>query len=89
MNFTYVKPKIHSCVSGKMGSSFSIVNDTNHDIWVWEDVNVEAILYSVSGVFVVGGLAAAAATVGASVAAGTAAGTASAAAAAAGNHIAY
>ena len=60
-----------------MGSSFSIVNDTNNDIWVWEDVNVEAILYSVSGVFIVGGLAAAAASFGATAVTGTAASTAS------------
>merc|ERR1711935_1088468 len=70
-------------INKKMGSSFSITNDTNHDIWVWEDVNVEAILYTVSGVLIVGGIAAGVATAGASAAAGTAAGISSIAIAAA------
>ena len=39
-----------------MGSSYSITNDTDKDIWVWDGVNVDAIIWGTGGAFIgVGG----------------------------------
>ena len=32
-----------------MGSSYSVVNDTGHDLWVWDCVNLDAIVYPTLG----------------------------------------
>ena len=32
-----------------MGSSFSIINDTDGDIWVWNGANYEVVIWSVGG----------------------------------------
>ena len=62
-----------------MGSYYSVYNDTDEDLWVWDGVNTDAILYPTMSVLTVASLGAAG---GAFVAGGaaTAAGTAAAAA---------
>ena len=39
------------CLTSRMGSSYSITNDTDKDIWVWDGVNVDAIIWGTSGAF--------------------------------------
>ena len=43
----------YSC---KMGSSFSVTNDTDDDIWVWNGANYEAIIGAVGAVVTVASL---------------------------------
>ena len=45
-----------------MGSSYSITNDTDEYIYVWDDVNMEVLIWSVGGAFIFIGAAVAAAT---------------------------
>ena len=68
----------------KMGASFSITNDTDQDIWVWEDLNLDAILYSTTAVLAVATLGAGVAVSAAGGAAATAGATAASAMASAG-----
>ena len=39
------------CLTRRMGSSYSITNDTDKDIWVWDGVNVDAIIWGTGGAF--------------------------------------
>ena len=59
----------------KMGSSFSIYNDTKYDIWVWQSENMDAILWPTVAVLTVAtaGAGLAASGVGAGAAAGSSA----------------
>ena len=59
-----------------MGSYYSVYNDTDEDLWVWDGVNTDAILYPTMSVLTVASLGAAGGAFlagGAATAAGTAA----------------
>ena len=65
-----------SSISERMGSTFSICNDTKSDIWVWNGACFAAIIYPITGVLTVASIGAG----GVAFAAGGAAASANAAA---------